>query len=113
MKTDADAVHKLETEWIRSWARIYLPYETATVFSAEAFRKGDLSLVDLMHVLGAGIVVHAEKLDEPGARWVVVGEDAEERRIQVTIVVISECYEVDLIDIQLLKGDSDGSDDAA
>lgn len=71
------------------------------------------TLVDIRNILRYGIVTYSDKLDEPGAIWVVEGEDANGRRLNLTLYVISETYSVTLRSVDLLESEKDGNNDAA
>ena len=60
-----------------------------------------------------GEVVYADKLDEPGAEWVVVGEDQDGRQYRLELVVISEVQNVTLRGVSPHGDGKEDSDDAA
>lgn len=93
---------KLETTWIREYARTYRPSEGGFSFCAQDLREAGLSLVALRQVLRHGYVVLADKLDGPGAVWIVEGKDNEENQYRLTIKVISEELDVTLRKVERL-----------
>ena len=86
----------IETVWIRQYARAYLPHETGFSFSAEMLRREGVTLIDVRNVFRKGVVTYANKLDDPGAIWVVEGEDVDGRQLRITVIVVSEILEVRL-----------------
>jgi hypothetical protein len=86
----------IETIWIRQYARAYLPNETGFSFSAEMLRREGVTLIDVRNVFRKGVVTYADKLNDPGAIWVVEGEDVDGRPLRITVIVVSEILEVRL-----------------
>ncbi len=107
-----ERVHNVETTWIREYAQTYLPTEIGFSFSAEMLRKAGISLVAVRNVFRRGYVVCSEKLDGPGAIWVVEGDDNGGDQFRLTIRVVSECLEVTLLGVEPRVREDDG-DDAA
>lgn len=103
MEESTDPIFAIETVWIREWARTYLPSESSLTYSAELFRKNSINLVDLRNILRSGRVVLSEKLDDPGAEWIVEGDDGEGNLFRVCLVVISETMDVTIHKIKRLN----------
>ena len=97
-----ERVHDVETVWIREYARTYLPTEIGFAFSADMLRETGISLVAIRNVFRRGHVVYSEKLDGPGAIWVVEGDDNGGDEFRLTIRVVSECQEVTLLEMSRL-----------
>ncbi len=104
--------HAVETEWVREYARTYLPSDAAFKFRPALLRREEVTLIDIRNVLQSGVVTFSDKLDEPGAIWIVEGDDDDGRRLIVTLHVISEEVSVTLRDVQVV-GMKGGIDDAA
>lgn len=96
-------VLRIETTWIRGYGRTYLPSEAGFSFSADDLRASGITLVTVRRVLSHGYVVCADKLDGPGAIWIVEGQDNEEKWYRATLRVISEILDVTLIEIEQMK----------
>jgi hypothetical protein len=91
-------VLRIETTWIREYARTYLPTEAGFSFCDDDLRESGITLIMLRHVFSHGYVTHSEKLNGPGAIWTVEGPDNDGDWYQVTIKVISAEMDVTLID---------------
>ena len=89
-------VCSLETVWIREFAKTYLPSEAGLTYSPQTLRDAGISLVGVRNVLRRGYVVFADKLDGPGARWVIEGDNNDGERFRLTATVITEQLAVDL-----------------
>lgn len=83
-----------ETTWIQGYARTYLLSDASLSFPAEALRLAKVNLLDVRNVFRFGRVVYANKLNAPGALWIVEGEDCNCSFLEVTTVVVSEEYRV-------------------
>ncbi len=105
-------VLRLETTWIREYARTYLPSEAGFSYSAAHVRQVGLDLVKIRNILRSGYVVRADKLDDPGALWVVEGDDNDGNTFRLTLTVISETLAVSLMKAERTQVVEDG-DDAA
>jgi hypothetical protein len=92
------SVLRIETTWIREYARTYLPTEAGFSFCDDDLRESGITLIVLRHVFSHGYVTRSEKLNGPGAIWTVEGPDNEGDWYQVTIKVISSEMDVTLID---------------
>jgi hypothetical protein len=103
MEESADEKFQIETVWIREWARTYLPCESSLTYSAELFRANAINLVDLRNMLRNGVVVYSEKLDSPGAEWMVECDDGEGNIFGIWLVVVSETLEVTVHNIKRLN----------
>ena len=106
-------VLRLETEWIRAYATTYMPTESGFSYAPSALRAIDVSLVNVRHVFRNGTVVFADKLNEPGAVWIVEGRDQDERWLRLELCVISEMQSVALRDVEILRQTVENDDDAA
>lgn len=104
---------EFETKWINEFARTYLPSESGFEFDPQYLRTSNVSLAMLRCILRNGEVVVAEKLDVPGADWVVLGEDADENQFFVTVRVISSEQSVTLRRIERYWGTENDDDNAA
>lgn len=105
--------HLIETTWIQGFASTYLPTDLGFTFSPEMLRANDVSIVDLRNALRSGHVVSTEKLDDPGAHWVVEGDDIDGRILRITLHVVSELVSVKLVDVSVVETRKDGPNDAA
>lgn len=89
-------VLKLETVWIQGFANTYLPSEAGLIYSPQCLRDAGISLIGIRNVLRRGYVVFSDKLDGPGARWVIEGDNNEGERFRLTATVITEQLSVDI-----------------
>jgi hypothetical protein len=105
--------HKIETVWLREYANTYLPAETSFSYCPEVLRRHRLSLIDVRELFRCGRMVHATKLDEPGAIWMVEAEMEDGRRFRLEVHVISDLMELSLKDVEELSKGEDESHDAA
>lgn len=96
-------VLRIETTWIREYARTYLPTEAGFSFPDDDLRVSGITLIALRHVFSEGYVTRSEKLNGPGAIWTVEGQDNEGDWYEVTIKVISEQMDVTLINAERRK----------
>lgn len=103
----------LETEWLREYARTYLPSEADFAFPPEDLRREGITLVQLRYLFWTGSVVYSDKLDEPGALWVVAGTDCDGNDLTATIIVVTEVLSVKLVEVKRGKGRKEGANDAA
>lgn len=92
-----------ETVWIREYAATYLPRETGFTYPPEMLRRENISVVDLRNVFRMGVVTYANKLDGPGALWIVEGSDGDGHRICAQLWVISETLEVTVRRVKRVK----------
>ncbi len=93
-----ERVLRIETTWIREYARTYLPTEAGFSFSDDDLRASGITLVAVRHVLSKGYVTHAEKLNGPGAIWTIEGQDNDGDWYQLQIKVLSQEMDVTLLD---------------
>lgn len=103
---------EFETEWLREYARTYLPIEAGLEFSPQALRRSGVTLLDIRNAFRFARVIAAEKLDEPGAFWIVEGRDCDGAMLSIAIIVISETYSVRLCEVTRTPSVEDESDDA-
>ncbi len=75
----------IEITWVREYARTYMPSEGGFSFCDDDLREAGVTLVAIKRILSHGHVVHAAKLDGPGAIWIVEGQDSDENWYHVTI----------------------------
>jgi hypothetical protein len=106
-------VLKIETVWLREYARTYLPCEAGFSFPAARLRDAGLSLLGVMMIFRNGYVVFADKLDQPGAIWVVEGVDENLVSFRLTMTVVTEMLAVDLVRVERLSEEDGNEDDAA
>jgi hypothetical protein len=106
-------VLKIETVWIREYARTYLPCEAGFTFPAARLREAGLSLLGVTMIFRNGNVVFADKLDVPGAIWVVEGSDENLVSFRLTVTVVTTTLAVDLVRAERLLEENGDVDDAA
>lgn len=94
--------YSVETTWIRAYARTYIPNETPFSFPPALLRAAGVTLVDVRNICRRGRVIYADKLEEPGALWVVEGEDMQGRVVRLEIIVVSEEISVSLRDLEIV-----------
>jgi hypothetical protein len=111
MAGDLARVLHFETDWLRGYARTYLPVDCGFSYSASLLRAKGVTLLDVMHLFATGVVTWSDKLDEPGAVWVVEGEDCDGRNLVATIIVESQKLKVSLEQVER-NGRNDGNDAA-
>lgn len=90
------AATALETEWLREYARTYMPTESAFSFSASELRRAGVTLIGIRNAFREGVVTFADKLDGPGAIWMVEGEDEDGNILIVELEVVTETLGVTL-----------------
>jgi hypothetical protein len=96
-KKKPERVLRIETTWIREYARTYFPTESGFSFCAGDLRASGISLVTIRHVLSRGYVTRSDKLNGPGAIWTVEGQDIDGDWHEISIKVISEEWDVTLV----------------
>lgn len=106
-------VLRIETVWLREYARTYLPCEAGFSFPAARLRAAQLSLLGVTMIFHNGIVVFADKRDEPGAIWVVEGSDENSVPFRLTVAVVTATLAVDLVRVERLLEENGNEDDAA
>lgn len=94
---------KIETNWLRAYARTYLPCEDALEYSPEAFRQADVDLLQFACLLRRGRVVFADKLDGPGAVWIVEGQDCDDNELRATLLVQTQEMSIRVHDVERLQ----------
>jgi len=99
----------IETVWIREFARTYLPSEAGLTFAPQRLRDAGVSLVGITNVMRDGYVVSADKLDGPGAIWVVEGSNNDGEWFRLTVRVITEQLDVDLRKIERVHAPPGGA----
>jgi hypothetical protein len=72
-----------------------------------------LSLLGVTMIFRNGYVVFADKLDDPGAIWVVEGSDENSVSFQLTVIVVTETLAVDLVRVERLLEENGDDNDAA
>lgn len=102
----------VETEWLRGWASTYLPMDCSLTYSASLFRTVSFTLVHLMHALRRGVVIDADKLDAPGARWIVVSENCDGALCEVVLRVVTDTMHVEVESVRQSIVEDDGNDAA-
>lgn len=90
----------IETTWLREFAKTYLPSEVGLTYAPERLRAAGISLVGIRNVMREGTVVFADKLDGPGAIWVIEGENNDGEKFRLTARVCTEQLDVDLQNIE-------------
>src|SRR5882724_2964686 len=102
----------LETVWLREYARTYQPTEAGFWFSPELLREKNTTLLDVRHAFSVGNVMLSDKLDGPGARWTVIGEDCDGRLLLMTVIVVSAELSVSLESLErLVEASKDGKNE--
>jgi hypothetical protein len=96
-------VCSLETVWIREFAKTYMPSEAGLTYSPQNLRDAGISVIGIRNVLRRAHVVFADKLDGPGARWVIEGDNNDGERFRLTATVITEQLAVDLSKVEKLS----------
>lgn len=112
-KSKPKLAFSLETEWIRGYAKSYLPNEAGFSFPPRMLRERNISIIQIRHALRHGAVVYADKLDEPGAEWIVVGKDQDGNELRFNLVVVSEAHKVTMRDVTRIEDLKETNDDAA
>lgn len=102
-----------ETIWIRAYACTYLPNEGAFTFPPQVLRDAHVTLVDVRNALRTATVTYSNKLDDPGAIWIAEGFDADDRKLEIKLHVISSEISVTLKSVVVLEVRKEGPDDAA
>ena len=105
--------HVIETEWLRGYARTYLPCDSVLVFCPQMLRDADVMLVDLIFLLRNARVVSSEKNDGPGAFWRIVGMDGDENPISAELEVNTQEISVEVVGVERLDNVQERSDDNA
>lgn len=109
----AESKFKFETIWLREYATTYLPSEAGFTYQPEMFRREQVSLVDIRNVFRTGVVAYADKLDGPGAIWVVHGEDGDGGVVVAKIHVVSEALDVTVEKVERVTRGEEETDNAA
>lgn len=91
---------EFESEWVREYARDYRPSEVAFEFAPSLLRRAGIDLVQIRNAFRDGWVVFADKLDGPGALWIVDGDDGDGRILRLTLVVETQIMRVRLRDVE-------------
>jgi len=94
MQAKVERACPLETEWIHEYAEAYMFGDCGIEFMPAAFAREGITLVDIRNVFRNGDVTYADKLDGPGAVWLVEGDDGDGGYIVAEIVVVSETLSV-------------------
>ena len=102
-----------ETEWLRAYATTYMPTESGFSYPRDELLRHGVNLVNVRHVFRYGTVVFADKLDEPGALWIVEGRDQDERLLRIVLCVVSEMLDVTIRDIEILRQTVENDDEVA
>lgn len=104
---------KTETVWLRHWARTYLPCDDALEYPPEAFRRQGVNLLHFGCLLRGGWVVFADKLDEPGAIWVVEGQDCDDSDLRATLIVRTQEMSIRVVKVERLEREQEAKTTAA
>ena len=83
-----------ETDSIRANVSTWLPTEAPFQHTPAMFRRKRASILDIRNVFRNGLVTYDEKLDGPGALWIIEGDDGDGNLIVAEIVVIFEELDV-------------------
>src|SRR4051812_13786782 len=86
-----------ETTWIREYAKTYLPNEVGFSYEPQDLRDAGISIIGIRNIFRRGRVVYRNKLEGPGAVWIIEGDNNDEERFRLTVVVISESIAVSLM----------------
>ena len=101
-----------ETEWLRGYVQTYLPSDSVFSVCPDDLRVEGISLTDLNHVFRCGEVVFSEKLDGPGAEWVVVGENCDGDKLEICLHVETNTLRIELMYANRVEEDCGGNDAA-
>ena len=104
---------KIETQWIREWARTYLPSDDVLDYPPEAFRREGVNMLHLGCLLRRGGVVFADKLDEPGALWIVEGQDCDDNELRAKLIVQTQEMSIRVVDVERLQREQEAKITAA
>jgi hypothetical protein len=104
---------EVETEWLREFARTYMPCEAMFSYPVDLLRAAGVSLVDVKNLMASCTVVDNEKLDEPGALFTVVGEECDGGGLRAVFRVVSQEYDVTLMNVERISAGGGAPDDAA
>ncbi|AZG76333.1 hypothetical protein [Methylocystis rosea] len=97
MQAKVERAYQFETDWIREYAKAFMHCESGIEYSSDAFWRERISLVDIRNVFRNADVTYADKLNGPGATWIVEGDDGDGGYIVAEIVVISETLTVKVV----------------
>lgn len=101
-----------ETVWLREYVQTYPLSDTAFAFSPANLLTENVWLIDIMHGLRTGKVVHSEKLDEPGAHWLVRAEDCDGFSFEMMLHVETSTHHVEVLYVERLS-EKNGGENAA
>lgn len=104
---------EIETQWLREYARTYLPCDASVQFSPDLLRRSDVNLIDLISVFRNGFVVFADKIDSEGAIWIVEGEDTDGGELRIKLLVHTQEMRIRVKDVERLHHVKGPHDDAA
>lgn len=90
---------QIETEWLRGYASSSLSDGCDVEYRPRALITSGITLTDLLCLFRTGTVVWADKLDRPGALWVVEGVDSEECWLSATIEVETQVLRVIVVSV--------------
>lgn len=93
---------RIETVWLRQWARSYQPSEAGFWFPNDPCLDCP-TLIDIRHAFKVGTVLSSERLSSTTARWKVLGEDSDGNLLMISIIVIVEELLVSLEHVERIQ----------
>lgn len=94
MVASAEESFAFQTNWLRAYASAWSPCEAGFSYAPAMLRREGVSVVDLRNLFRDGVVTYDNKLDEPGALWIVEGTDDDGTYLVAEIIVVSETMQV-------------------
>ena len=104
---------KYETQWLRQFARTYLPHNAPVEFDPAALRDANVTLLHLVCLFRGGWVVFSNKLDGPGAFWTVEGPDCDGAPIRASLEVQTQEMSIKVMKAERLDDDEQGPENSA
>lgn len=103
---------KLETEYINTLVGDGAYGLTVTRTASAEMKSLGVVLADVNHVLTTGNVVRSDMLEMRGL-WDVHGSTVNDMDLELTVAVIANEYDVELLEVLLLKRKGNGDDETA
>jgi hypothetical protein len=104
---------ELATEWLREYARTYLPCNHHLEFCPDMLREQRIWVTDLGCFLRSCHVIEIGDIDECGACWIVEGRDCENREMRAVLVVHTQQMTIRVDDVERVKLEKERSNGAA
>lgn len=100
MRQPLRAKISVETVFIREFAAVYGSELAWTAEAEKQMGETKVFLPQLLQVMKTGEVVHSEK-DEPfGAKWIVFGKTCDDDEVWLRLEVFCDCYHVCVLGIR-------------